>query len=367
MLLFAISFTQHLLNWVEVKPLKGSTNNYTSPEVSLSSWLSGEYQSKMDKHLTSSFGFREPLVRMVNQLDYTLYHEANARYVVIGKDDFLYETPYIEAHLGMDYLGDSAIQGISTKMKMLKDTLRKLGVDLQLVFAPGKASYFPEYIPDHYSQYAGDTNNYERFKYHFDALGFEYLDLHRWFRTMKDTSTYPLFPITGIHWSKYGMALAVDSILNYWNQKYNDSLPDFHFGFGEISTETQGSDADVEEGLNIFEQLQHFGMMYPTYHFIDSAKKKLQTAVIADSYYWGLFDIGLSTIASDSGEFWYYFKQVYPQHFSNELMINDLDLKQAIESKDVIMLLQTDATLDRFGFGFVEAAWELYFPNAVQE
>jgi hypothetical protein len=344
------------------EPLKGAHNNPDKPSITLTSWLDGSYQKKTHAYCTDAFGFQEPLVRLVNEVDYQLFDAANAKYVVVGRNNCLYETPYIEAELGMDYLGDSIIHDYTYKMSHLNDTLQKLGVDLQMVFAPGKASFYPENIPTYYFRYKSDSTNYDRFKHHMDEYGFAYLDLHKWFRSMKDTSRYPLLPNTGIHWSKYGMVLAVDSISKYWQQKFRYQ-PRFEYSNGELSSIAQGSDADVEDGMNLLSDIPNLTMMYPKHDFSKLPKPNLKTSVIADSYYWGLFNIGLSTLASDSGEFWYYFHQVYPQHFENQLMIKDLDLKQAIESKDVIMLLQTDGTLDRFGFGFVEAAYDLYFPE----
>ncbi len=360
--LFLISGLQRNIDFWQFKPLKGAHTSLSKPKITLTTWLNGSYQKKADTYCTDAFGFQEPLVRLVNELDYRWFNAANAKYVIVGANDYLYETPYIEAHLGMDYLGDSLIKDYVTKMVRLRDTLKQLNVDLYMLFAPGKGSFYAEHIPEYYWQYQIDSTNYDRFTHHMDQQGFEYLDFHRWFRQMKDTASYPLLPNTGIHWSKYGMVLATDSISKYWQQKF-PYQPGFEYSDGELSSIAQGSDADVEDGMNLLSDIPNLTMMYPKHDFAKTPKPGLKTAVIADSYYWGLFNIGLSTMASDSGEFWYYFKQVYPQHFTNQLMIEDLDLQQAIESKDVIMLLQTDATLDRFGFGFVEAAYALYFSD----
>lgn len=363
-ILFLLPIIQRNTDWIAFKPLKGEYYAHQKPKITLQSWLSGSYQRKMDQYCTDSFGFRNPLVRTVNQIDYWAFNEANAQYVVIGKNNCLYETPYIEAHLGMDYLGDSIIQDKVYKLSRLRDTFNTMGIELDIVLAPGKASYHPEFIPDYYFQYQKSETNYDEFKTAFEKQDITYLDLHQWFRSKKKATVHPLFPLTGIHWSKYGMVLATDSILKYWDSQYPDSLARLDWSLPkETTTTTSGSDADVEDGLNIYTQLPHFEMTYPLYDMQHKGRYKPKTAVIADSYYWGLFDIGLSTIACDSGEFWYYFKQVYPQSFENNYLLENVDLKPAIESKDRIVILQTDATLDRFGFGFVEQAYDLYFPK----
>ena len=170
-----------------------------------------------DKYCTDSFGFQSPLVRTINQIDYSLFGQANAQYVIIGKDNYLYETPYIEAHLGMDFLGDSVVNQKVAMFKQVRDTLAALGTNLTMIFAPGKGSYFPEYIPDYYQKYRQARTNYDAFKLGFDTKQLPYLDFSAWFRQEKENALAPLFPRTGIHWSKYGMLVATDSILRYWD------------------------------------------------------------------------------------------------------------------------------------------------------
>ena len=362
--LFILPIVQRNTHLFSFRTLKGEYYAHQKPKITLQSWLEGSYQRKMDQYCTDSFGFRNSLVRSVNQVDYWAFNEANAQYVVIGKNNCLYETPYIEAHLGMDFLGDFSITDKVLKLSRIKDTLASMGIALDIILAPGKASYHPEYIPDYYFQYQKPQTNYTAFKQHLSKKGIAYLDLHQWFREKKPHTEHPLFPLTGIHWSKFGMVLATDSILNYWNTQYPDSLPNLDWSLPkETTTITLGSDADVEDGLNIFSTLPHFEMIYPLYDLKNEGRYKPKTAVIADSYYWGLFDIGLSTIACDSGEFWYYFRQVYPQSFEENMMIDDLDIQNAIETKDRIVILQTDATLGRFGFGFIEKVYDIYFPK----
>ena len=359
----SIVWTQRLFGLWHFDELGGANTKHPMPSLTMKAWLDGDFQTKFDQFGTESFGFQSPLVRLVNELDFQTFNEANARYVVVGKDNYLYETPYIEAVTGMDYLGYDSIQTMVTKLSMVQDTLSKLGVRLEVLLAPGKGSYYPEYIPDYYKHFTSDSNNYSVFKDMFELQNIPYLDFHAWFRSMKDTTSYPLFPITGIHWSKYGMVLATDSIINHWNVLYPNRVSKMPYTLErELTTVTESTDADVEEGMNLISELKHYPMMYPNYTF-NKRDSSITTAVIADSYYWGLFDVGLSTRACKDGEFWYYFQQVYPQNFETGLMIKDLDLKEAIESKNLIMLLQTDATLDRFGFGFVDAAYDLYFGN----
>jgi hypothetical protein len=79
-----------------------------------------------------------------------------------------------------------------------------LGKQVLVILAPGKASYFPEFIPDEMATITKLNTNYEGYKAELKESTVPFIDAHQWFRNMKDTSRYPLFPKCGIHWSKYG-------------------------------------------------------------------------------------------------------------------------------------------------------------------
>jgi hypothetical protein len=338
--------------------LHGSHSNTSKPMLTFQTWFDASFQDQFDDYFNDSFGLSPPLVRMVNQLDFSLYNQPNARYVVVGKSNCLYETAYIEAHLGMDFLGQDSIQQLSRKLAEVSSYLMERGTRLLFVFAPGKGSFYPEFIPAYYLQYSKPQTNYQAFKSSFISEGIDIVDFNAWFRAMKTSCKYPLYSKVGIHWSAYGMSLAADSLLTYLGKTHQKILPSWSFTLSQPTPQLQKSDDDVEKGMNLLFDLPHQSMAYPSIQIIDSNRQKLKTAVIADSYFWGLYDDGFCTKACDQGEFWYYNKQVYPKFFETGLTTDLLDLKKALLEKDVIIILQTDATLNRIGFGFIEDAYK---------
>lgn len=359
-IIFFSPFIQRSLHVFQFSELKGWKAGNTKPRINSKNWFSGEYQKEFDHFSSDSFGFTEPLVRTINQIDYTLFNSANAQYVVVGKNNYLYESEYIDAVTGANYIGEKTIREKSEKLRDVYQILKQKGTTLLLVMAPGKGSYFPEYIPSYYQRYYSDSTNYTSFISEWRRLSLPHLDFHAWFRSMKDSSPIGLFPQTGIHWSTYGMILAGDSITKYLEEKSAKDLVDYEFKLEVISNQMKKSDADIEDGMNLWTDLNHLPMAYPKLHFNREGKETLKTAVIADSYFWGLYDHGFSTQVFDSGEFWYYFNDIYPKHFEAGLTIDEIDLKSAIERQEVIILLGTDATLPKFGWGFIEKAWDLY-------
>jgi hypothetical protein len=181
---------------------------------------------------------------------------------------------------------------------------------------------------------------------------------------MKNTSAYPLFPKTGTHWSSYGEVLVSDSLIRYINKldKIPKKLPSFKILEIETSTQMKHRDDDIEKGMNLMFDIQDLKMAYPKYeikkHVNPNATRVL---TIADSYYWGLYNIGLSNHTFGNGEFWFYNQQIYPQMPNGPKMVSDLRLIESVEKNDILLIISTDATLYRFAFGFIDNLYEAYF------
>ena len=104
-------------------------------------------------------------------------------------------------------------------------------------------------------------------------------------------------------------------------------------------------------------------MAYPTFEVIKPSRNKHKTMVIADSYYWGMFNSGFSTNVFNKGRFWFYNQEVYPDHYEKPTLVSSLDFKKEIAENDVIVLLSTDANLFRFPFGFSELFFQNFPPS----
>ena len=99
-------------------------------------------------------------------------------------------------------------------------------------------------------------------------------------------------------------------------------------------------------------------MGYPQIKFENvMSKVKPNLLVVSDSYYWGMFNFGISTVFNKS-HFWYYNKEVYPETFSKPLFTSDIDLKKEINDHDVIIIMSTQATMTDLGWGFIEKLYQ---------
>ena len=335
--------------------LKGAYTSPSNATFSKSDWIEGLYQEKKEAYLNAEFSLRDLFVRLNNQIAFSLFSKAKANGVIIGKENYLYEKSYIDAYFGRDYIGNDSILHIADKLKYVSDTLRKLNKQIIVVLAPGKASFYPEYIPDNLVSHK-ETTNYDGLSAGFKKNNINVIDFYKWFNANRATSKYPLYSKQGVHWSTYGVALAGDSLIKYIEYIRNIDLPDFSIDKVLVDN-AYGDDIDIYEGMNILSNIEGFKMGYPQMKASDTnGKTKPKVLVIADSYYWGMSNMGIST-CFENGHFWYYNKQVYPESATKETLTETQDFKTVVDNNDVMIILSTEANLKNIGWGFIDRAY----------
>lgn len=349
---------QQVTGLIHTRKLKGAVNVAEVPEISAEDWFNVAFQPAAEKALNDRFGFRSAFIRVNNQLAFTLYRKALASGVVIGKKNYFYESNYINAYYGTDFLGDSVIREKVMKLKVIQDSMAEKGTELLVTFAAGKGSYYPDYFPDRYHKEKGPTNIERYVKYCQDA-GVNYIDFNSWFLEMKDTSSYCLYPRTGVHWSYYGMVLAADSLIKYSEELTGKDMPEFKWGNIKLSRQYRSSDRDIEDGMNILFRVNYDKLAYPEISYAEGVADSVKSIVVADSFYWGLHNLGISNRAFHKGEFWYYYNSIMANHLDEATSVGEIDVLPSLIESDVIILMATEATMDRFPFGFIEDVYAL--------
>ncbi len=362
LLLLFVPLIQQQFHFSREKPLKGYFEKMEADTLTLKGWFSGEYQNNQQAYTEENIGFKASFVRINNQIDFSLYQDLNAENVIRGKNGFFHGGDYIRAYTGEDFLGESHIINKVEKLKMISDTLSKKGIDIIVVFAPGKAHFMPETIPEEYLKNKGDSTNYEYYAKEIHKKGLNFLDLQKLFTDMKDTIKHPLYPKGGYHWSKYGEILAADTMFKFIAKVTDINMPLIDIKDFYVPGKPQSSDDEIEEALNLFFELPHLPLAYPNFTYkTDSSTIKPNVLFVSDSYYWGLFNYGMSSMILNDSEFWYYNNEVHPHRADGTTMVSDLDLIPEIEKNDAIVIMSTDANLRIFAYHFIDRVYDAYF------
>ncbi len=354
LLVLCVPFLQKHLNLVKVSPLNGVVETSELPDFSFKDWYSGDFQKKYEAYYEENVGFKNSLVRLYNQIDYSLFQEAHAGNVTVGLDGYLFQQDYIDEVAGKKFIGDSQMDYKVKRLKEAQDFLESQNKVFFTVLAPGKASYFKNFIPAWQMKSDKDTTNYSSFIQKSRSAKLNVLDFNAWFLSMKDTTKYPLYPKQGIHWSYYGMALAADSIFNYISSKGLSPLPQFTWSL-EMPDTLRGTDYDIGDLLNLIWKIPHNKMAYPVFQYSTTPDVvQPRVMIIGDSYNWTMINSDVYKNMFGPYIYYYYFNSASAYNGAELVNVEDMVLIDEIKKYDVVLTLQSEGNYNNIGFGFEE-------------
>lgn len=335
--------------------LTGAFTPHERPEWNARDWFNGSYQTAYEQFINDSLGFHGQLVRLRNQFCFNIFHQTNAHNVVIGKDNYLFEQDYIDAHYGTDFIGLDSIRHMVIRTRRLQDSLAARGKTLVVFLSPSKADFFSEYIPKSQQRDNTENTNYKQYSKLLKQYGVNVIDYNGFYQSQKSHTPYPLYAQYGIHWSEYGLIKATDSLMHYIAQKSGLTLPRIVIDRNVLIRQPQYSDYDLGKLLNLSDKpLPSYPLCYPEWHWTaDTMSPKPTLTVISDSYYWEVYNLGIQQ-QGFQGKFWYYNSSVYPESFTKETFTHDLNIKEEIKKSDVILIMSTTPGLRTFSWGAID-------------
>ena len=327
------------------------------------SWLNGSFQEQYNTRLEQNIGFRSALIRVYNQLTFSLFGKGNAEGVVVGKGNILYEDDYIKEYLGLYYVGDSIWTKKAIKLKAVQDTLDRLGKKLIVVFEPDKASLYPELFPQNYQLVEKKLSNYDKLLQEVTASGVNVLNLNQYFIDIKDETEYPIFAQCGTHWSYYGATLAADTTLRYLESLLNTDLTDMKIVQNKVPDIPRHPDYDIGLAMNLLFMISHPKTADPILEFIDKGNNKPSALVVGDSYFFNWLNNRIPERTFKDCDFWYYNKKIVRSDGSSGGLAPERNFKDEIMRRDVIMIMITGRFMHSFAWGFDEQLFDLFYPG----
>jgi hypothetical protein len=331
--------------------------------------MKGKFQDEVESYFKDHTGFRNFLIRLQNQVDFSIFRKANVEGAVIGKNKQLFEYDYIRSWLAIDYPGDSFLEKKLQRTKYVQEYLkREKGIDLVLVFEPGKASFYPEYLPENYKELKTGPSTYERYRKRAEEVGIDFIDLQQYFLQLKEQSEYPLFPRYGTHWSVYGMKFVADSLLNFIEKRRGIDLTNVSVDKTETSYIPRDTDDDVLKTMNLLFAMKGELLVYPVLSFDTTHPgERPNVLVIADSYYWNIFNMRIPKYVFANEAFWYFNTLVYPDHYLKPTYTKDINFVVETEKQQVIFVMITERFLHKFDWRFIDQLYDLYTPDWLKD
>ena len=153
----------------------------------------------MEKYLGDRLGFRSVVIRLRNQLGYSVFDESWAARMAIGRGKVLFGLDYIDSYLGKNFVGEAVVRHNALRLRSVQDSLARHGVQLVFVIAPSKATFMLENLPRFAHRSPGARTNYAAYVDAFEAAGVHVLDFSRALRQWRPTAAHPLFTNGGVH------------------------------------------------------------------------------------------------------------------------------------------------------------------------
>lgn len=347
-----LPLTYQVYPWFEEKPLNGAIEEPPKPQLSSKSWWEGSFQQGYSAYYEYQVGLRPFLIRLRNQLYYWMYDQSTT-YVVPGKSDQFFSWDYWAAYRGLDFVGVDTISARVERIAALRQRLNLVGKELLVVIAPNKVRYMPELLPERLDKLPGKETNYRFYRHRLKRAEVPLLDFNDCFIQAKDTVLKPLFANTSIHWSGYGMHLAISKIIdtlevlgqrNHINMRYADWV---------MADSAISSDRDMVDLMNLLLPPSTEPLAFPDYNLdtLDTATP-VKMLLVGDSFFWNFYSFPVRhQIFAPESRFWYY-NNTQMDLAGNRTPVDSLSATRAVSGVDYVIILATESNLDRFPYGF---------------
>lgn len=327
--------------------LSGVVEEAKKPAWTWKDYRSGKWQRKNEAYLRQHYGFREPLTRLYNQCVWDLFGTSNQfkfRNLYMGDEHWLFEKENVQEHYmgnGLRYAKDSLemvrkLDEEAFRISQLHRILEGYGVQLFVLLEPGKELIYPERVPatDDYEA-VPHRSALDHYRRRFQELEVPCFDVAQWFLQIKDSVDYPLYPVTGTHWSNYASMHVADSLIHFLEQLGDLRLQ--HFSIGEPYVKTVEPDDDLEKLLNLARPLKKAPNYFADTEFHpDTTADQPVLITVGDSYYWNLLNATPFYQSFQATPYWYYYSSAYlnePYHH-----VSEIDVVHEVLSADFVML-----------------------------
>lgn len=234
--------------------LYGVTERVT-PEFSFAAIREGRFQRAVATLVGESLPMRPYLIRLNNQIVFSLFGEVNAPGLLIGGRQQLIETAYLAEYCGRtDNLADTLANRMIPILQDIQHYYKSRGGIFLYVITPSKAAHLPEDFLGRFdcpSTPEARTAMIPRYAARLREAGIALFDAATFTHELKGKYPVEMFPRGGIHWNEIGVARASQEIVSAINQQTGrETLPPFTFDY-TVGGPPTGSDRDLADLLNV--------------------------------------------------------------------------------------------------------------------
>ena len=367
LIVLIVPLAQRYLAFIHSDPANGAYVNAPDVDFSFEKWWDGTYQDGKSKYVNDNIGFRGDIIRVNNQVDYSLFDKLHYYSGEVGTGRCLWGLEFITSYLGTNCVGYDSARGKLWRLKKVQDTLAALGKTFVLIYAPNKAYFYPEYFPERFKTEKKKVNDLENFSRAADSLGINQLDFNALLLGLKPKTKELLYTRAGYHWSMYGATLAGDSLIRYIEKKRGIRMP--HIAVAKINHEhvARETDDDLAKRLNLIFPFTTETYSYPEITYPDEEGKQRPKAIyIGDSFLYQWDCLGILNHINAEWQIWFYFTTLFDRNFTfngeYKLPVKETDWMKTLLNTDYVVMMYYPNNLPGLGNGFIEKAYDHFYP-----
>lgn len=343
------------------KPLNGVNFVTEFPELSFETFSNGKYQSQLEKYTSENFGFREFVIRLYNQYIWSCYHKTYSHFLIPGKGNWLFYTEAVNDYYGTEQkkwykTPENAKDWFDKNTKLmcqLRNVLKEYDIEFLSFMAPSKPFVYPEHLPEREK----DTTTINAMEYYDKSLteaGFPHIEMTKWFKTMRDTLPYPVFPNMDMHW-QFTAVYGYDSLFRLMNSLNDFGIPKIKYGKPKPYFDDFQND---EATLNLMFPIKNKNTDYKLDVEIECNEncRKPKVLFVGDSFIWGLDEHLPWDQLMDDIEILFYNSSVFKGFDRTKYKKEDINLLRDILRADYVVFYTSGHQWYRASYDFVEEA-----------
>ena len=353
-LLFIPLFFQFLASENTLKPLSGVFEKTDTIQLTFSSWKNKIWQNNRESIMKNNLKIKPLIVRVGHELDFRIFKEYHMGDLLIGENDFMFSKSWSNAKCCNNNLNIDSLNIFIKKLAILSKLLKKKGKYFKIIIPPSKEELYSEKLPSNYTKTNG-LSDYDFLKTSLNKNKIDYWDLLPFYKSLDDTTKFPIYSKTSVHWTNYGAHFTLKRLLSDMSIFFDNKMP--KITVSEFKKDKfKNGDGDYEKTLNILSRIDNQIFLYPKYK-IDSSKNKTfkpKVLTIGDSFYWGLKNTWiLPNVYDKKSKYLYYFNTVYYNNsYDKSHLINSLDIVEEFESCNAVVIINSSHNLNGFPYNF---------------
>lgn len=243
--LLAIEIGEHLVGMTQKPPF----------ELSFAAVVDGRLQKYIATKVTEAIPIRPLLVRLNNQLEFSLFNQLDVPNLMIGARGQLLGLNYLDEYCArQERYAEMRANQIIPKLLDIQAFYKSRDALFLYVITPSKVAHLPQYFVDRVpcpSTQPARNNFIPDYAQRLQHAGLAVFDAATFTHNLKGQYPTEIFAQGGIHWNSIGSSLAALEIIKFINKLANrQMLPSFQFEKVTLKP-PEGADRDLANLINV--------------------------------------------------------------------------------------------------------------------